>query len=314
MSINSIEHITQKHFRSGLCIFTDITAIAAAALSCCIAVMDGLSVIPTAFAGFLALSALFSAVSLISARAGCVLMRISISVNAIVCFFSGIGAFTIGYLFIRQHGAQERINDLLSGMGMNTIATPPEVTGLILYAGAVLMYLAFGCAFFGHRFLGGARSCASGALKRSGVRIFPILSIILFVFSLGGVVALLMLSGSRFLECVLSDTFSTLCGALGILLLLHLLLSGISAAAFGRRTFAYKLFEKQIMKVETNADGTVYVPINEDREPDEDEPLLPAKKQNASPDKAKGKSYILEYTPAVEEAAEHRAFGEGDIL
>lgn len=58
----------------------------------------------------------------------------------------------------------------------------------------------------------------------------------------------------------------------------------------------------------------MYVPINEDREPDEDEPLLPAKKQNASPDKAKGKSYILEYTPAVEEAAEHRAFGEGDIL
>ena len=99
-----------------------------------------------------------------------------------------------------------------------------------------------------------------------------------------------------------------------LLLLLHLLFSGVSASTFARRSFAFKVFENKVMKVETNADGTVYVPIKEDKEPDFEEPLAPTKKKEPKNEKPLGKQFIKEYSPAAEETAENGASGEGNLI
>ncbi len=315
MTNNSIDYITKKHFRSWLSVFVTLITVAVAALSSYLAVMNG-GVNPgwAVFSGFAALSALFSVVSFFSAGIGCTLMRVSITVNAFVSFFTAMGMFTLGYLFIRHSGTQERVNELLSSMGYNTIATQPNVTGILLFAGSVLLYIASACAFFGHRYLGAARTCASGSLKRSGFRVFPVLSVVLFLFSAGAAAVFLKLSGQTFIDEILSDKFSMMVALLIVLLLLHLLFSGLCARAFARKSFAFKVFEKKIMKVETNADGTVYVPVHEDKEPDAEEPLLPAKKKERSDENTRGKQFIKEYSPAAEETAEQSASGEGALL
>ena len=313
MTVNSIDYITKKHFRAGLSVLVTLTAFAVAGLSGYLSVSKGMHTGFAAFAVFAGLSAVFRAITLFSPRTGSTLLRLSVSVNALVCFFAAMGLFTLGYLFFRHDGTQDRVNELLASVGYNTIATQPEVTGALLFAASVLLYMASGCAFFCHRTLGAVKSCASGTLKRSGFRIYPVLSVILFLLATGAAAALLLLSCSAFLKELLSDRDMLLTALLMILLLLHLLLSGLCAGSFARKTFAFKVFEKQIMKVETNADGTVYVPIREDRDPGAEEPLLPAKKKadREEPDK---KGFIREFSPAAEEAAERSAAGEGFVL
>ena len=314
MTVNSIGYITKKHFRSVLSIFVVLLTVAVAALSGYLAVMKGFQPGFAAFAGFAALAALFSAVSLFSVRIGCTLLRYCIAINAIVSFFTAMGMFTLGYLFFRHSGTQDRINELLSSLGYNTIATQPNVTGILLFAGSILLYVASACAFFGHRYLGAARTCASGTLKRSGFRVFPVISVVLFLFASGAAVIFLALSGDSFIDQLLTDRYAMLTALLIVLLLLHLLFSGICASAFARRSFAFKVVENRVMKVETNADGTVYVPINEDIEPGTEEPLLPTKKKESHNEKPLGKQFIREYSPAAEENAENGASGEGKLL
>ena len=248
MTVNSIEYITKKHFRSGLNVFVMLINAAAAALSGYLAVMDGWNPGFAVFAGFAAITALFSVISLFSVRLGCTLMRFSISVNAIISFFTAMAMFTLGYLFFRHSGTQDRINELLTSFGYNTIATQPNVTGALLFAGSILFYVASACAFFGHRFLGAARTCASGTLKRSGFRVFPVLSVVLFFFGAGAAVVFLALSGDSYIHEFLSDRFSMLTALLYLLLLLHLLFSGVSASTFARRSFAFKVFENKVMR------------------------------------------------------------------
>ena len=316
MTKNSIDYITKKHFRSPLSVLVALIAAAAAALSAYLSVRNGFPAAYAGFAGFAFISALFSAVSLFSVGKGCTLMRIAISVNAVVCFFAGMGTFTLGYLFIRQGGAQERINELLRDLGYGTIDTEPKTTGMLLFVGSVILYLASGCAFFGHRYLGAARSCSEGTLKRSGFRVFPLLSFLLFI-SLGGAAAVFfLLSDKSYVTGVTADGDSLLTAVLAVLLMLHLLFSGICARAFAGKTFAFKVFEKQIMKVETNADGTVYVPINEDREPDAEEPLTPSKKKVSSGEKHSGKQYIKDFAMVTASSDDTgcTAKGEGDLI
>ena len=241
-------------------------------------------------------------------------MRMAVSVNAVVCFFSGMGSFTIGYLFIRQSGTQERINELFADLGFGSIVTQPKTTGILLFAASVILYLASGCAFFGHRYLGAARSCSEGTLKRSGFRVFPLLAFILFFTVSGAAAVFFLLSDKSYIDRISSDIDSILVVVLFALLLVHLLLSGLCARAFARKTFAFKVFEKQIMKVETNADGTVYVPINEDKEPDEKESLTPAKKAKDDGEKNTGKQFIQEFAPSPHDAAQHIEHAEGDII
>ena len=314
MTNNSIDYITKKHFRSGLSVFVTLLTIAVAALSGYLAVMNGFHPQFAIFSGFAGLSALFSVISLFSAGTGCTLMRMSITVNALVSFFTAMGMFTLGYLFIKHNGTQDRINELLSSLGFNTIATEPKFTGILLLAGSVLLYIASACAFFGHRYLGAARTCASGTLKRSGFRVFPVLSVVLFLFTTAAAAVILTLSGRAYINEIMSDRFLMLSALLIVLLLLHLLFSGICARSFARKSFAFKVFEKKIMKVETNADGTVYVPVNEDKEPDAEEPLLPTKKKESNDEKSRSKQFIREYSPAVEQIAEHGTSGEGFLL
>ena len=316
MTKNSIDYITKKHFRSFLSVIVALTAVAAAALAAVLSLIKGLNLPFAVFAGFAFFCALFSLLSLFSAGKGCTLMRIAISVNAIVCFFSGMGTFTLGYLILRQKGAQDWINGMLGRLGCSTIATQPEVTGALLFGAAIILYFASGCAFFGHRYLGAARSCSEGTLKRSGFRVFPLMSFILFFFLICAAAVFFMLSGESFVNQIASDMYSILTVALAALLMLHLLLSGICARAFARKTFAFKVFEKQIMKVETNADGTVYVPINEDKEPDAEEPLVPSKKPEKRSEDTQTKQFIKEFqaSPSNLSYTDNIGYGEGDLI
>ncbi len=314
MTKNSIDYITKKHFRSFSSFLVTLITAAIAALSAYLSVMNGLNAAFAVFAGFAILSVLFSVISLFSPGTGCTLMRITISVNAFACFFAGMGTFTLGYLFIRHGGSQDRINDLLREFGYGTIATAPKTTGALLFAASVILYLASGCAFFGHRYLGAARSCCEGTLKRNGFRVFPLLSFLLFAAVGCAVAVFFLLSGQSFIDQITAGLYPMLVLLLLALLLLHLLFSGICARSLARKTFAFKVFEKQIMKVETNADGTVYVPINEDKEPDAEEPLTPSKKKDVSSEKRSGKQYIKDFAPSSPGNSEYVEYAEGDIL
>ncbi|MEE3405137.1 MAG: hypothetical protein VZR73_13740, partial [Acutalibacteraceae bacterium] len=302
MTMNSIEYITKKHFRSVLNILLTLVTVAISVLSVGIAYVEENSpafVFIAAFSVFAVLSALFAVVRIFSVGKGCTLMRISIGLTAVLFFFSAMGMFTTGYLMLRNNGIHDRLNAILSDYGYS-IALGPTATGTLMFAGSVLLYMASGCAFFGHRYLGSVRSCSAGTIRRSGLRVFPAASLILVVLSiaLAGAIAALSshaLASGRVISDLMSHQICLLLAILVVLLFLHLLLAGICARSFARKTYAFKVFEHQIMKVETNADGTVYVPINEDVEPDADEPLVPAKNVNDAETPPSGKPYIMEY-------------------
>ncbi len=315
MTINSIEYITKKHFRSGISIFVTLLALAIAALSVYITVISGYHPAFAVFAAFCVLSAMFSVVRIISVKAGCALMRSSIAVMAVLFFFTAMSMFTLGYLFLRHGAIQEKINEFLSQTG-SAISTEPLVTGILILIISVLLYMASGCAFFCHRYLGAASSCSSGVIRRSGFRVFPILSVMLFLFAAGVTTSIILLSDYSLICGVMANHVALYNAALVILLFLHLLFSGICAKALAYKTFAFKVFEKQIMKVETNADGTVYVPINEDKEPDAEEPLLPGKQHTRQTEHPSGKPFIKEIaTPhAVDDFSNPQTIGEADIL
>ena len=310
MTINSIEYITKKHFHSPVNLLVTLIALAIAAASGCLAWFTGMAPLPVAVAVFAGFSALASLVRVFSPGIGSALLRVSVSVVALGSFFAGMSAFTLGYLLIRHPGTQDYLNGLLSGLGY-TLATAPATTGKCMLAGSVLLYFASGTAFFCHRYLGAVRSCASGVLKRSGLRVFPVLSGLLFLFCLAAAGTLGFLQGGERLREIPLNQTNLSAAALVALLFLHLLLSGVNARVFGRRTFAFKVFEKQIMKVETNADGTVYVPINEDREPDAEEPLPAAKPEAVAEEPRDGKPFIREFAASSDETD---STGERSIL
>ena len=311
MTNNSIDYITKKHFRSPANIAVTLVAAAIAAGAVWLAVISGMNPAVTVLAAFTALSAVFALIRVFSPGAGCTLLRVSISVIALAGFIAGLESFTLGYLLIRHSGTQEHLNSLLSHSGF-TIALAPEITGRLLLAVSVLFYTASGCAFFCHRYLGAVRSCAAGTLKRSGLRVFPPLSAVLFfLYLIAGGIWLWLSSDWMACTVILSDTRWLLTAGIVVLLFLHLLLSGINARSFARRTFAFKVFEKTIMKVETNADGTVYVPIIEDVEPDTEERPISAKPAKVSEETLRGKPFISEFAAS---GSPGNASGEADIL
>jgi hypothetical protein len=310
MTINSIEYITKKHFHSLINLLVTLIALAIAALACCLSYFSAFSPVWTAIAAFTCFSALSALVRVFAPGKGCSLLRLSISITALVCFFSGMASFTLGYLLIRHPGTQDYVNELISGFGY-IITMKPETTGTVLLTGSVLLYLASGCAFFCHRYLGAVRSCASGVLKRSGLRVFPLLSALLFFLCLIIAGTIAFLQGGDRLRTIPMNRTTLSAAALTVLLYLHLLFSGVNASVFGRRTFAFKVFQKQIMKVETNADGTVYVPINEDQEPDTEEPLASSKAQTIPEEEQSGKSFIKEFAASSDESD---PTGERNIL
>ena len=201
MTINSIEYITKKHFRSGISVFVTLLALAIAALSVYITVISGYHPGFALLAAFCVLSAIFTVVRIISVKAGCALMRSSIAVMAVLFFFTAMSMFTLGYLFLRHSATQDKINEFLSESGW-TISTDPLVTGILMLIISVLLYMASGCAFFCHRYLGAASSCSSGIIRRSGFRVFPILSVMLFIFAAGLTTTIVLLSGTFLLSGV----------------------------------------------------------------------------------------------------------------
>ena len=314
MNTNSIEYITKKHFRSASSIAVTLMACAIAALSVFIAYTGAFQPAAVAFSVFAVLSALFTVIRVFSVKTGCTLLRISVAFTAGLLFFAAMIAFTLGYLLLRNGDIQTVFDQALSERGW-VISTSPSVTGGLLFALSALLYFASGCAFFAHRYLRAVRSCASGSMKRIGLRVFPFISVILSLLSVGGAVAFALLSHGM-IDRVLSDRLLLAESAVAALVMIHPLFAGICASSFARRTFAFKVFENQIMKVETNADGTVYVPINEDTEPDAEEPLLPAKTKSTEEEHLTGKPYIREYSPAsaADDKNGRKDFGEADLL
>ncbi|MBQ5545406.1 MAG: hypothetical protein IIU00_06975, partial [Clostridia bacterium] len=84
-------------------------------------------------------------------------------------------------------------------------------------------------------------------------------------------------------SAVIADRQNTSLLAEIVLFALVLLITGCSANAFLKTTYAFKVFEDKMMKVEMNADGTMYVPIQEDTDGEEVQPLpVPVPKYTAS--------------------------------
>lgn len=313
MTMNSIEYITKKHFRSVTSLLVTLVCLAIAAISVYLTV-NAFSPAAAVFSVFTVVSALFSVIRIISPGTGSKLLRLSVGLTALLLFFAAMGMFTLGYLLLRNGGTQNRLNELLAGTEW-TIATEPATTGALMYAGSVILYFASGCAFFCHRYLGAVKSCSAGKLKRSGLRVFPALSLIFFLLAAGGI-ALFIRFSNGVTDEIRSHPHLLLTAILGGLILLHPLFAGICARSYAKKTFPFKVFERQIMKVETNADGTVYVPINEDHEPDEEEPVPSPKVRGTKEEHRKGKPFISEIPPAPlpDENKGSRHSGEEDIL
>ena len=94
--------------------------------------------------------------------------------------------------------------------------------------------------------------------------------------------------------------------------------AGLSAKAFLKSTYAFKVFEEQVMKVETNADGTVYVPIQEDSaNPDAPIPVpVPAASERRdSADRTDGrKPFLRAFDSAEAQRDAAGSAGECEIL
>lgn len=305
MTVNSIEYISAKHFRSPVGIAESLVAVAAAVLPAVKVLFFGFDMFTAAFAAFSVISALFVLIRMFAAGVGCSLLRLSLGVMMLLGFLGAIACFAAGLLVLRR---PEIETELVMGASPGLLANAgPRALGLCVIAFSALFYLSSCCAFMGIRYLGAVRSCIHGTLKRGGLRLFPIVSVLLFVFGIIMAVITALLSDSGRLSDRLQSGGGVLLLATVAAYYLHLLLAALSAASFARKTFAYKVFEKQIMRVETNADGTVYVPINEDADSDDGEKPA-ARPVSASDDSNGGKGFIREFAPAILTDEELEAF------
>lgn len=270
--MDSISYITKKHCRSFisvLCILL-LTVIAAYAV---VFALDTHHMVVGLLAALLSLEALSAWILLIAPSFGSTLMQIPTGLLAAVFFAASLTLPILGYLFAARRGMQAYVNHLLEHLGYRLV-TRPAVTGIIISGGGVLAFMMTCLLVLGVRYLRTFKRCLHDDIRRSGTRAFGVLSYVMALCILVAVAGFLYLAGDDRLRLLADRTVRFTLSELTAAALLFFC-TGLLAGSFLRRTFAFKVFEDRMMKVETNADGTVYVPISEDTA-DENGETVPA--------------------------------------
>lgn len=263
------------------------------------------NLISVIYAALLTVTALFAVVRIFTVRIGCALLQIPTAVMATVGFFGAIAMFALGHVFVTRGGTQDYVNGILSPYGCQII-TPPHFTGAMIIIASGLIYLLACCCYFGSRHLNNMKNCAQDHISRGASRLFANLCIVMFITVTSAIAAVLVLSDID-IASLMADRELVFLWLQILFCDFLLLFAGLSAQSFASKTYAFKVFENQMMKVETNADGTVYVPINEDSESD-DQNLSGAASETrtaeigfSSGKKLGKKRFIKDFAPSAED-------------
>lgn len=294
--MDSISILTKKHCHSATNIICGIlmTVLAILAVIQAMFVMNIYCIINAVIVT--ALSICFW-LQIAGIKIGAALLRIPLVIFTLCCFSIALLICSIGIIFLLNDGTENYIKIIFERYSYTPDFSTELVSIAIIIAGLILFALSF-CLWAGVRFLGSVKRCLSGEIKRNGAKIFGISSIIIsVVMTITLILYTLPLISSNQLDKMISlFPYEMLYIRIALVAIL-LFFMGISANSFANKTYAYKVFENQMMKVETNADGTVYVPINEEDEMTFGNPDLQAAiSENKSSDKIdsteKGRPYI----------------------
>lgn len=252
---------------------------------------------------------------------GCALMRIPLAIFTLFCFFIALLICAIGFVFLFNSGTENYIKIIFEKYGYTSDFSPQMVSIALIAAGLILFALSF-CLWAGVRFLNSVKCCLAGEIKRSGANIFGVSSIVIaLIMAIAAIMyTVTLISSNQFGKMMALFPYEMLYIRI-VLVAILLVFTGISAASFANKTYAYKVFENQMMKVETNADGTVYVPINEEDEETFCNPdLQSAISEEASDDESdstEGTPYIKEgklSVPKFDTPEYNTSTGENDII
>lgn len=255
--MDSISYITKKHCRSVLNIIS-VALMAIMSITSFVGIGGYAGLACSVFLGIIALLIfLYTLGSVI----GCTLLQILPAIISFVSFFSGIAVIAIGFAAVHYPGMYDYINEIFLQNGY-MLTFPPRAFGIVLCSSSLAFFAASFFAFCAVVYLGTVKNCLKNTISRQGARIFSIMCIIAFVIS--AVSALFFVFSCGGFEKVTVDRLSLSIFVEISTLAILFLMTGVSSSSFISSTFAFKVFEDKMMKVETNADGTVYVPIVED--------------------------------------------------
>ncbi|MBQ1414151.1 MAG: hypothetical protein IIY93_13305 [Clostridia bacterium] len=286
--MDTIAYFTKKHCRSLFNIARLLLLIAMAAVA-----FTGIPGAAGIAAGMvLVLMTLLCAFHMAGQPLGCSLLQIPFAILSFVSFFAGLGLSIMGFLALRYSPVEEDIHTAAASVGIpldRIVHIPGMPLGIV---GMLLFFLSF-VSFCAVMYLSTVKSCLSNVISRHGARVFTACSILTAIAVAAGAVFFILRCGGW--SAVIADRQNTSLLAEIVLFALVLLITGCSANAFLKPTYAFKVFEDKMMKVEMNADGTMYVPIQEDTDGEEVQPLpVPVPKYTAS-DKTGRKPPIKSY-------------------
>ena len=282
--MDTISYFTKKNCRN-LPTFLSVILLAIMAF---MAFVGGFGTAGIAAGLFFGGMAILTAAYMLGQPVGCTLIQIPLILLSFLTFFMGLAMSALGILIVRYVDTETYVNSILNRYHF-IFTCAPRMEGTILCAAALTLFFITFLSFSAISYLSTVKSCLNDIISRRGARVFSVCSIISAVATAAGAVLFLVSHGGP--EPVLSDTApSSFCGIIALMAVL-LLLTGLSANSFIKTTYAFKVFEEQVMKVETNADGTMYSPIKEDSDtPDQPIPVpLPKPTPSAAGNKGKKK-------------------------
>ncbi len=261
-TMDSISYFTQKHCHSKTNILAALLLVVMA-----VAAFLGLGGLGGILCGlFLFVTTIFTVVHILGKPVGCMLLQIPLAVITFLSFFAALAMSTLGFLIMRYQGAEEYVNGILSRWGY-IFAISPRMAGAFLgFTALGLFFLSF-FSFCAITYLTTVKNCLNNVISRHGARTFVVSSVITAMLT--AVAAVLFVTFHHGLGIVLQSPVDTSVFIEIVLLAILLLLVSLSANSFIKSTYAFKVFEEKVMKVETNADGTMYVPIKEDTDKSE---------------------------------------------
>lgn len=255
--MDSISYITQKHCHSFLNLLCAALLLVMAVIS-----FGGITGYSGSISGLLwLLMAILTWLYTRGSTKNCTLLQIPLIIFSVLSFFAGIAMSALGFAIFHYNGMYDYINGRLEQFH-SLIKMSSQLMAVLLCTGALILFIMSFYAFCAIKYLNTVKSCLNNVISRHGARIFSVASILVFVITASvGAVFVFYYGGW---QPLMADSMALAFFAEIAALALLLLLTGISASSFITATYAFKVFEEKMMKVETNADGTVYVPVKEE--------------------------------------------------
>ena len=252
--MDSVSYIAKNHCRDAFnMIYVLLLAIMSAIAFVGIGGYAGLAC--GLFFGLMALITLFHTRG---STIGCTSVQIPSAIISFSSFCLAIAVGALGFSVIHYPGVYDYVNEILHQMGY-TLIVPPETAAILLGVCSLAIFIVSFFAFCAVKYMNTLKRCLKSVISCHGAGIFVAASIIMFVIAVAVAFAF-VLSHGGLNEITSSNVKLSLLAEIAILAVL-MVIAAISAGIFIRETSSFKEIHNETMKVETNADGTVYVPI-----------------------------------------------------